>query len=143
MCKTDIKSAFRIIPVHPLDHELLGYKWQSKYYFDCCLLFGCHSTQLIFERFSTAVEWLAKNHLNIRAIIHILNDFTMIGPCASEKCSNYLSSFLNFCKKGRNSNQDKTRVNPTTRITFMGLELDSLEMEARLPPEKLFKQENF
>ena len=44
MCKTDIESAFRIIPVHPSDHKLLGYKWQSRYYFDSCLPFGCRSS---------------------------------------------------------------------------------------------------
>ena len=27
MAKTDIKSAFQIIPVHPDDHPLLGMKW--------------------------------------------------------------------------------------------------------------------
>ena len=139
MCKTDIESAFRIIPVHPLDHELLGYKWQSRYYFDSCLPFGCRSSPAIFERFSTAVERIAKNILNIHDIIHILDDFLMIGPPASAKCSNYLSSFLNLCKKvGIPIKADKT-VNPTTCITFMGLELDSLKMEARLPQEKLIK----
>ena len=25
--KTDIKSAFRIIPIHPADYSLLGMKW--------------------------------------------------------------------------------------------------------------------
>ena len=34
LAKTDIASAFRIIPVHPLDHELLGIQFQDKFYFD-------------------------------------------------------------------------------------------------------------
>ncbi|CAH3137158.1 unnamed protein product, partial [Porites lobata] len=34
LAKTDIKSAFRIIPVSPLDYPLLGIKWDSQYYFD-------------------------------------------------------------------------------------------------------------
>ena len=33
--------------------------------------------------------------------------------------------------------EDKT-VHPTQIITFLGIELDSIKMEARLPPEKLF-----
>ena len=99
MCKTDIESAFRLIPVHHSDHELLSYKWQSQFYYDSCLPFGCRSSPAIFERFSTAVEWIAQKHLNIPDIIHILDDFFMIGPPASEKCSNFLSSFLTFCQK--------------------------------------------
>ncbi|MES9971263.1 MAG: reverse transcriptase domain-containing protein, partial [Candidatus Thiodiazotropha sp.] len=139
MSKTDIESAFRLIPVHPSDHELLGYKWQSQFYYDCCLPFGCRSSPAIFERFSTAIEWIAKKHLSIPDIIHILDDFFMIGPPASERCLHYLTSFLTFCKKvGIPIKAEKT-VYPTTCITFMGLELDSVKMEARLPPDKLSK----
>ena len=32
MAKTDIKSAFRIIPVHPLEYPLLCIKWDNEYY---------------------------------------------------------------------------------------------------------------
>ena len=34
MAKTDIQSAFRLFPVHPEDWELLGMKWEGKYYYD-------------------------------------------------------------------------------------------------------------
>ena len=61
MAKTDIKSAFRIIPIHPSDYSLLGMKWQDMYYFDRCLPMGCSSSCAIFEAFSTALEWLALN----------------------------------------------------------------------------------
>lgn len=39
-CKTDIKSAFRIINIHQSQYQFLGFKWKSKYYFDTCLQFG-------------------------------------------------------------------------------------------------------
>ena len=32
LAKTDIKSAFRIIPNHPNDYSLLGMKWRGLYY---------------------------------------------------------------------------------------------------------------
>ena len=44
MAKTDVKSAFRIIPIHPNDFALLGMKWQNAYYFDRCLPMGCSSS---------------------------------------------------------------------------------------------------
>ena len=49
MAKTDIKSAFRIIPVHPLEYPLLGIKWADLYYFDRCLAMGLKSSCAIFE----------------------------------------------------------------------------------------------
>ena len=44
MAETDIKSAFRKIPVHALDYPLLGIKWEDHYYFDRCLAMGLKSS---------------------------------------------------------------------------------------------------
>lgn len=55
-CKTDIKSAFRILPVVPEDYELLGFYWEGKYYFDKCMPMGCRTSCKIFEEFSTVIE---------------------------------------------------------------------------------------
>ncbi|XP_028415501.1 uncharacterized protein LOC114538532 [Dendronephthya gigantea] len=43
MAKTDVQSAFRNIPVHPDDWELLGMKWRGLYFFDRVLPFGLRS----------------------------------------------------------------------------------------------------
>ncbi len=40
MAKADLKSAFRLCPVHPLDWPLLGMQWRSQYFVDKCLPFG-------------------------------------------------------------------------------------------------------
>ena len=56
LAKTDIKSAFRIIPVHPLEYPLLGIKWDNQYYFDRCLAMGLKSSCAIFETFSSSLE---------------------------------------------------------------------------------------
>ena len=98
-CKTDIESAFPLIPVQYSDHELLGYKWQLQLYYNCCLPFGCRSSPAIFERFNTAVEWIAQNHLNKPDSIHILDDFFMIGPPASENAQYMCPPFFTLCKK--------------------------------------------
>ena len=36
----DIKSAYRIVPIHPNDRDLLGMKWRNQYFVDLALLFG-------------------------------------------------------------------------------------------------------
>jgi hypothetical protein len=40
LAKSDIKSAFYLIPVHPADFELLGFKFQNQYFYDKILPFG-------------------------------------------------------------------------------------------------------
>ena len=63
MTKTDIQSAFRIIPIHPDDWELLGMSWKGLFFFDKALPFGLRSAPYLFNQLSDALEWLVKNHL--------------------------------------------------------------------------------
>ena len=138
MAKTDIKSAFRIIPIHPQDYSLLGIKWADKYYFDRCLPMGCSSSCAIFETFSTALEWLSLHKLRASAVLHILDDFLFVAPSA-EKCEADLANFLRLCDYlGVPIAHEKT-VQPRTTLEFAGITLDSVSQEARLPPDKLQK----
>ena len=75
LAKTDIKSAFRIIPIHPNDYPLLGMKWRGRFYYDRCMPMGCSSSCKTFETFSTAVEWIARHKQKIDKILHLLDDF--------------------------------------------------------------------
>ena len=56
LAKTDIKSAFRILPVHRDDYMLLGFSWKENFYYDLCVPMGCASSCAIFERFNSALE---------------------------------------------------------------------------------------
>ena len=72
MSKTDIDSAFCLIPVHPNDHPLLGFQFQGLYYYDSCLPFGASSSCALFESFSKALEWIARHKLGIKDIFTYL-----------------------------------------------------------------------
>ena len=138
LAKTDIKSAFRIIPVSPNDFPLLGMEWQGKFYFDKCLPMGCSSSCNIFETFTTALEWVAMNKLNASALIHILDDFLIIAP-SKEKCQGDLNNFLTVCQRiGIPIAIGKT-MGPDRALQFAGITLDTELMEFRLPEEKLDK----
>jgi len=43
LAKLDVKSAFRLLPVHPADRHLLGMKWRGNVYIDHCIPFGHRS----------------------------------------------------------------------------------------------------
>lgn len=138
MAKTDIKSAFRIIPVHSDDHPLLGMKWNNLYYYDRCLPMGCSSSCAIFEAFSTALEWIAIHRLGASSVLHILDDFLFIAD-SKEKCQLDLTNFLSMCQYlGVPIAEEKT-VGPDTSLQFAGITLDSVLQEARLPDDKLQK----
>ena len=44
MAKSDIKDAFRIMPVNPDDYHLLGFTWENQYYYERCLPMGASSS---------------------------------------------------------------------------------------------------
>ena len=137
LSKTDIDNAFRLVPIHPEDHELLGIHFQGQFFYDTCLPMGASSSCAIFEKFSSAIHWIANRHLDIQHMVHILDDFLILGPSHTTKCKVDLDKFLSFCSRVGVPIKGEKTVFPCTLLTFMGLELDSETMEARLPPGKL------
>ena len=139
MCKTDIDSAFRLIPINPEDYPLLGIQFNHRFYYDMCLPMGCSSSCHIFERFSTALEWIAVNKFGIQSVIHYLDDFLIVGPSNSNQCQTDLDNFLSMCAHIGVPNKAEKTVQPSTVINFLGIELDSMSRVACLPQVKLDK----
>ena len=141
LAKTDIKSAFRLLPIHPDDRHLLGLKWNGLYYFDNCLPMGCASSCKLFELFSTSLEWIVLQRLNNVSVIHVLDDFLFIAP-TRDLCEVALSIFLKICEDiGVPIAEEKT-MGPSQVLPFVGIELDTIEMVARLPDDKIVKFNN-
>ena len=136
--KTDVKNAFRIVPIHPLDYNLLGMKWRNAYYYDKCMPMGCSSSCRTFELFSTALEWVAQKKLKIAHLIHLLDDFLIIAA-SKELCHLQLQLFVDLCTYlGVPIAPNKT-CGPATTLSFAGIELDTILLEARLPLDKIAK----
>ena len=49
IAKLDIKSTYRIVPVHPVDRPLLGMRWNKGLYVDTALSFGLRSAPKLFN----------------------------------------------------------------------------------------------
>ena len=94
MAKVDLKSAFRMVPVHPADWELLGMHWRGSYYFDTCLPFGLRSAPFLFNEVATAIEWILEHNYAVHPILHCLDDYLMAGPPGSPACACHLQNFL-------------------------------------------------
>ena len=138
MAKVDIESAFRIIPVRPADRPLLGFKWRDSFYMDAVLPMGCSSSCAIFEYFSRALEWVAENRLGISKVVHVIDDFLFLAD-SFEKCLQDLNAFMSMCAKlGVPLAPEKT-MGPSSVLPFLGITLDTVRMEARLPDDKITK----
>ena len=136
MAKFDVESAYRNVPIHPDDRYLLGMSWRNQYFIDLTLPFGLRSAPYVFNTVATAVEWILHNNYYIRFILHYLDDFLTMAPPNSRECyDNVMRARALFNRLGLPLLPDKC-VGPTTRLTFLGIELDSITQTARLPQEK-------
>ena len=137
LAKVDLKSAFRMVPVHRDDWELLGIQWKQAFYVDTCLPFGLRSAPYLFNQFAEALQWILQNNYGFECLIHYLDDYLIITPANFSECHYLLTIFLRVCKLlGIPVAFDKVE-GPATLIVFLGLELDSVKQQIRLPVDKL------
>ena len=136
LAKTDIKSAFRLLPVAPSDYELLGFQFQNMYYYDMCLPMGCSISCALFETFSTFLEFHIKRVLETNSITHYLDDFLLIGNSMAH-CEVLMSTFKEVCAQlGVPLAAEKTE-GPCHKITYLGLVIDAVKREVRVPGDKI------
>lgn len=70
---------------------------------------------------------------------HYLDDFLFLGPPESKQCSNSLRAALAVCNHlGVPVAPEKTE-GPTSVLIFLGIEIDTVAGQIRLPQEKLIK----
>lgn len=137
MAKADVESAFRLLPVHPDSFRLLGCHWNNQFYVDQCLPMGCSVSCALFEQFGSFVEWVVRDVSGMNLVIHYLDDFLCIGPAASRICAVLLTSLEHIADRfGIPLAPEKTE-GPGKVISFLGIILDSVAMECRLPEDKL------
>ena len=138
LAKSDIKDAFRLIPLHPSQFHLTGFQLNNKFYFDRCLPQGCSSSCYIFEKFSDCLKWIMYTHYSAANIVKVLDDFLFINSSYDLAASD-LSNFAFMCKLLGVPIADHKNEGPTRCLTFLGIELDTLTMTAKLPVDKLQK----
>ena len=85
LAKIDIKSAFRLIPVHPADCHLLAMEWRGATYIDTCLPFGLRSAPKLFNVLADLLEWILL-HLGVSVLLHYLDDYLTMGPPNTQIC---------------------------------------------------------
>ncbi|KAM9329440.1 uncharacterized protein PAF06_002568 [Gastrophryne carolinensis] len=137
MAKTDIESAFRLLPVHPDSLYLLGCFFEGGYYVDRCLPMGCSISCAYFEAFSSFLEWVVKERAGVGSVTHYLDDFLCVGPADTRICELLLGTMLEvFGAFGVPVAHDKTE-GPATVIQFLGIEIDTVGRVCRLPREKI------
>ena len=136
LAKIDLKHAYRIVPVHPDDHPLLGLCWEDKVYIDTALPFGLRSAPKIFSALADALAWILEAN-GVSYQLHYLDDFLLFGPPNQQTCAQALRRTIHVCQElGVPIAMHKTE-GPAPKLPFLGILIDSIKMELSLPPEKV------
>ena len=136
LAKIDIKNAFRLLPVHPADRHLLAMEWNKHLYIDTCLPFGLRSAPKLFNILADFVTWIAEER-GVSLSLHYLDDFLTMGPASSTLCQENLTTFQHVCHELGIPLALEKIEGPATSLTFLGIVLDTHQMEIRLPADKL------
>ena len=136
LAKVDLKEAYRMVPVHPQDRPLLGMEWEGQVYVDTALPFGLRSAPKIFNAVADALQWIAR-HRGAGEMDHYLDDFIIIGPPQDEGCAKSLEVLLETCRLLGVPVAVNKCEGPSTCLEFLGIEVDTIAMELRLPLSKL------
>ena len=136
LCKTDISDAFKQVPINPSLWHIHGIQWENKLYFYTRLTFGCRSSPRIFDNLSRAICWIAHRKYKVDHILHLLDDFlTIDSPTAIPERN--MAVLVHLFASLSIPTAPKKTIGPTNVIEYLGITLDSIKMEARLPEDKL------
>ncbi len=139
IAKGDVENAFYTMKLSVEGYHFMGFVWKGQFFFQKTLPMGCAISCKVFERLTTAVQWILKYHFNVHFMTHILDDFMFFGKAGSRECEVSLKSFLVLAESlGLPIKHSKT-VHPTTSAELHGIWFDTDSMTMSVPPDKLKK----
>ena len=136
MAKFDVASTYRNVAINLDDRPLLGMQKRGQYFMDLVLPFGLRSAPFMFTAIVDLGEWILVHNYDVTFLRHYLDDFLTLGPPSLPVCHNNLQTCVRLCKQLGLPIHPGKLEGPATRLTILGIELDSETLQARLPAEE-------
>ena len=138
LCKCDITSAFKLIPIRPSLITFYGCQWKNQFFFFVRLPFGGRSSPRIFDCLSQALEWILINNYNIQHCQHLLDDFLVVDINEETGLRSMSLLTMVFHQLGIPLSPSKT-IGPVTSLVYLGVVLDTSSFECRIPFDKIIR----
>ena len=143
--KTDLKSAFRVVPIKRKHWWILILKCEDPesgetYYFvDKCMPFGASISCAHFQRLSNALRHIVETmEKAFNSITNYLDDFLFIHFLRSV-CENLMIRFMQICNQINFPVAEEKTDWPDTLVTFLGLLLNGKNFTLMITEEKKSK----
>lgn len=137
MGKVDLKDAYFMIPKAQEDRAFLWFQRKDMTYQFICLPFGLSSVPWVFTKTIWPVV-ATMRELGLRMIIYI-EDILVIAEKEYLLRDHIIAVIYLLDNLGFVMNHSKSILIPTQEIHFLGFTVNSIEMELRLPGEKIKK----
>ena len=106
--------------------------WRDEVFVDKTLPFGLRSAPIIFTVVADALQWVMEER-GVTFAEHYIDDFITLGAPGSGECSRNVQLMLQTCESAGVPVEASKSEGPASSLTFLGVEIDSMAMELRLP----------
>jgi hypothetical protein len=137
----DLKSAFHHLALHPAYYELMGFKvkrdGKTRYFVFIVLVFGMKvASQALARMLKPVCTFLTQNGV---PIVLYVDDGRITGPTKAEAGRRFQFALDTLEKAGWQISIEKTFTldQASTRVEFLGMEIDSASMRVHAPKGKL------
>ena len=134
MFTIDVSRAYKNFKSCPLDWPLLAVKWREAHYLDITMPFGARASSGHMQRVADAIVAILAKH-GITAYMY-LDDLVVVATDMASATAQYTIARDLLAELGLPEAFDKSQP-PSTRITWLGIEVDSIKGTLTIPAEKL------
>jgi hypothetical protein len=137
MGKLDLKSAYLHVQIAPEDQSLLAFGFRGQWYKATALMFGLRNAPRLFTRLMRPVARELRRR-GIRCLFY-LDDIFVTAPGKREATHAIRETVQLLEQLGWLINVEKSTLEPVQRLCYLGLVVDTINMEIRAPREKTNK----
>lgn len=134
LAKLDLENAYFLIPVDEDSSKYLRFIFQGQYFEFVCLPFGLNIAPLIFTKVMRPIV----NQLRKKGLLSViyLDDILLVAP-SRRACKNNVRASVELLEYlGFVINYNKSNLEPSQRVDFLGITYDSRRMTLELPETK-------
>ena len=131
----DLRDAYFHVPVHPAHWQYLRFAFEGTAYEFMVLPFVLYLAPGTFTKcIDTVLAPLTSRGL---LFLNYLDDWLICAPTRTQVLSDRDMLLTHISRLGITVNDKKSHLTPTQKVAFIGMEMDSVLMRARLPTRRV------
>lgn len=137
MASADIKDAYYTVPIAREHQKFLRFSWRDKLYQYTCLPNGLASAPRVFTKLLKPVFTVLREKGFLSS--SYIDDCYLQGDSYKECLDNAIQTVSLLKKLGFYINEEKSILTPSQKLTYLGFELNSLNMTVKLTDSRITK----